>query len=54
MRTGDIRAGVTEALGKENDTQVAKVAWLSNKDNSKGIRINGSVSQQRNRCSSTA
>ncbi len=32
---GGIRAGATEALGKENDTQVAKAAWLSDKDNSK-------------------
>ncbi len=30
--TGNIRAGATEAFGKENDTQVAKIAWLSNRD----------------------
>ncbi len=32
---GGIRARATEVLGKENDTQVAKAAWLSDKDNSK-------------------
>ncbi|PVH67360.1 hypothetical protein DL98DRAFT_602288 [Cadophora sp. DSE1049] len=29
--TGNIRTGATEALGEENDTQVAKIAWLSNR-----------------------
>lgn len=29
--TGNIRTGATEALSKENDTQVAKIAWLSNR-----------------------
>lgn len=30
--TGNIRTGATEALSEENDTQVAKIAWLSNRD----------------------
>lgn len=30
--TGNIRIGAAEAFSKENDTQVAKVAWLSNRD----------------------
>ena len=29
--TGKIRTGATEALSEENNTQVAKIAWLSNK-----------------------
>ena len=29
---GDTRAGVAEAFGRENDVQVAKVAWLSKRD----------------------
>jgi hypothetical protein len=29
--TGNIRTGAIEALGEENDTQVAKIAWLSNR-----------------------
>src|SRR4051794_28599075 len=28
--TGKIRTGATEALSEENNTQVAKIAWLSN------------------------
>jgi hypothetical protein len=28
---GDIQTGAAEALGKENDTDIAKIAWLSNK-----------------------
>ncbi|RYP06830.1 hypothetical protein DL765_009343 [Monosporascus sp. GIB2] len=30
--TGSIRPGAAENLGKENDTQIAKIAWLSNWD----------------------
>jgi hypothetical protein len=30
--TGNIRPGATEAFGSENDVQIAKVAWLSNRD----------------------
>lgn len=30
--TGNIRTGAAEAFGQENDTQVAKVAWLSNRE----------------------
>lgn len=29
---GNIRTGAAEAFGKESDTQVAKVSWLSNRD----------------------
>ena len=29
---GNVRNGAAEALGMENETQVAKVAWLSNRD----------------------
>jgi regulator of replication initiation timing len=29
---GEIRMGTAEALGRENETTVAKMAWLSNKD----------------------
>lgn len=29
---GDIRSGAAEAFGNENDAQVAKIAWLSNRD----------------------
>ncbi|PQE19020.1 reverse transcriptase protein [Rutstroemia sp. NJR-2017a BVV2] len=29
--TGNIRTGAIEALSEENDTQVAKIAWLSNR-----------------------
>ncbi len=30
--TGNIRTGAAETFGQENDTQVAKVAWLSNRE----------------------
>ena len=30
--TGNVRTGTADALSKENDTQVAKVAWLSNRE----------------------
>jgi hypothetical protein len=30
--TGNVRTGAAEACGIENETQVAKIAWLSNKD----------------------
>jgi len=30
--TGNIWTGATEAFAKENDTQIAKIAWLSNRD----------------------
>jgi hypothetical protein len=30
--TGNIRNGAAEALSGENDTQIAKIAWLSNRD----------------------
>jgi hypothetical protein len=30
--TGNIRTGATEAFAKENDTQIAKIAWLSNRE----------------------
>lgn len=30
--TGNIRTGAAEAFGQENDTQVAKIAWLSNRE----------------------
>jgi len=36
--TGNIRTGATEALSEENDTQVAKIAWLSNRDMPKAYR----------------
>jgi hypothetical protein len=29
---GGVREGASETIGKENDTQIAKIAWLSNKD----------------------
>ena len=29
---GKVRAGVAEAFGKENDMEIAKIAWFSNKD----------------------
>jgi hypothetical protein len=29
---GDIRTGVAMAFGQENDTQIAKIAWLSKRD----------------------
>jgi hypothetical protein len=32
---GEIRAGVAEALGRENEVTVAKIAWLSKKDTPK-------------------
>lgn len=32
---GEILPGTEESLGKENDVQVAKITWLSNKDNGK-------------------
>ena len=32
---GEIRAGAAEAIGRENDTQIAKIAWLSNRNNAK-------------------
>lgn len=28
----EVRAGVTETLGRENDTEVAEIAWLSKRD----------------------
>lgn len=30
--SGDIRLGAAEVIGKENDTQIAKIAWLSKRD----------------------
>ncbi|EAQ85226.1 hypothetical protein CHGG_09240 [Chaetomium globosum CBS 148.51] len=35
MRTGNILPGAAEALGTENDVNIAKIAWLSRKDTSK-------------------
>jgi hypothetical protein len=32
---GELRAGVTEMLEKENDVKIAKVSWLSRKDSLK-------------------
>lgn len=32
---GNIRPGAAEAFGRENETTVAKIAWLSKKDNAK-------------------
>ena len=32
---GSVRAGVVEALGKENDVRIAKMAWLSKKETAK-------------------
>lgn len=32
---GNVRTGAAEAFGKENDTQIAKIAWLSSRDISK-------------------
>ena len=32
---GKLLPGATEALGKENDVQIAKIAWLSRKDTGK-------------------
>jgi len=32
---GKVRPGAAEAFSKENDVQVAKVAWLSNKNSAK-------------------
>ena len=32
---GSVRAGVMEALGKENDVRIAKKAWLSKKETAK-------------------
>ncbi|KAL2255925.1 hypothetical protein VTK26DRAFT_2474 [Humicola hyalothermophila] len=32
---GKVLSGATEALGHENDMQIAKVAWLSRRDNAK-------------------
>lgn len=34
-KTGAVRAGATESLGQENETTVAKVAWLSKKNTPK-------------------
>jgi hypothetical protein len=34
-REGKILSGATDALGHENDVQIAKVAWLSRRDNAK-------------------
>ena len=30
--TGNIHNGAAETFGRENDTQVAKIAWLSNRE----------------------
>ena len=32
---GDMLSGVRDALGKENDVTIAKIHWLSNKENGK-------------------
>lgn len=32
---GEIQPGAAEALGTENDVQVAKISWLSRKDSGK-------------------
>ncbi len=39
-------SGAAEAFGKENDTQVAKVAWLSNREVAKASRFHGYLPQQ--------
>ena len=44
---GEIRAGAAEAIGRENDTQIAKIAWLSNRRQRESVRIDGGISQQR-------
>jgi hypothetical protein len=31
----EVRVGITEMLGRENDTEVAKIAWLSMRDTPK-------------------
>ena len=32
---GSIREGIMEALGRENDVRIAKMAWLSKKETAK-------------------
>lgn len=32
---GNVRSGATEAFGRENNTQIARIAWLSNRDAAK-------------------
>jgi hypothetical protein len=34
-KNGEVRAGVTEMLEKENDVKIAKLSWLSRKDSPK-------------------
>jgi hypothetical protein len=34
-----IRAGAAEAFSKENETTVAKIIWLSKKENFKAYRL---------------
>ncbi|EXL64207.1 hypothetical protein FOPG_19523 [Fusarium oxysporum f. sp. conglutinans race 2 54008] len=31
-KRNEVRAAITEMLGQENDTEVAKIAWLSKRD----------------------
>jgi hypothetical protein len=38
-RDGNILSGVVEALGKENEVDIAKIAWLSRKDVPKAYGI---------------
>jgi hypothetical protein len=36
---GDIRVGAAAAFGEENETTVAKIAWLSRKENAKAYGL---------------
>jgi hypothetical protein len=37
--SGNILLGVEEALGRENKVIIAKIYWLSNKENGKTYRL---------------
>ncbi len=43
---GNVRIRAAEVFGKENDTQVAKVAWLSNREVAKAYGSAGYLPQQ--------
>jgi hypothetical protein len=38
-KNGNIRVGAAAAFGEENDTTIAKMNWLSNKESSKAYRL---------------
>jgi hypothetical protein len=45
----NLLAGVTEALGQENEVTIAKMNWLSDKGNGK-IRVDGGLRDEGERC----